>query len=136
MKTSIKLKFRPSVKLDKEGTLYYQLIFNRRVKHLNTPYKIKQSEWDDKNGCIIFSNVDPIRNHQLESIVRCVRWDIQRLENIVDEYVEEALSLEDVEKRTIMLALERNKGKRRNAAKELNISERTLYRKIKEYGIE
>ena len=86
MKTSIKLKFRPSVKLDKEGTLYYQLIFNRRVKHLNTPYKIMLSEWDDKNGCIVFSNVDPIRNHQLESIVRCIQWDIQRLEKIVGEY--------------------------------------------------
>ena len=57
-------------------------------------------------------------------------------ESVVDEYVEEALSLDDVEKRTILMALERNKGKRRNAAKELNISERTLYRKIKEYGIE
>ena len=88
MKTSIKLKFRPSVKLDKEGTLYYQLIFNRRVKHLNTPYKIMLSEWDDKNGCIIFSNVDPIRNHQLESIVRCILWDIQRLEKIIREYDE------------------------------------------------
>ena len=86
MKTSIKLKFRPSVKLDKGGTLYYQLIFNRRVKHLNTPYKIMLSEWDDKNGCIVFSNVDPIRNHQLESIVRCIQWDIQRLEKIVGEY--------------------------------------------------
>ena len=53
-----------------------------------------------------------------------------------DEYVEEAVSLDDVEKKTIIMALERNKGKRRNAAKELNISERTLYRKIKEYGIE
>lgn len=86
MKTSIKLKFRPSVKVDKEGTLYYQLIFNRRVKHLNTPYKIMLSEWDDKNGCIVFSNVDPIRNHQLESIVRCIQWDIQRLEKIVREF--------------------------------------------------
>lgn len=56
--------------------------------------------------------------------------------NLVEEYVEETLSLEDVEKKAILLALERNKGKRRNAAKELNISERTLYRKIKEYGIE
>lgn len=56
--------------------------------------------------------------------------------NVVDEYVEEALSLNDVEKRTILAALERNRGKRRNAARELNISERTLYRKIKEYGIE
>lgn len=86
MKTSITLKFRPSVKLDKEGSLYYQLIFNRRVKHLNTPYKIMLSEWDDKNGCIVFSNVDPIRNHQLESIVRCIQWDIQRLEKIVREF--------------------------------------------------
>ena len=58
------------------------------------------------------------------------------VEHLVDEYVEEALSLDDVEKKTILLALERNRGKRRNAAKELNISERTLYRKIKEYGIE
>lgn len=56
--------------------------------------------------------------------------------NVVEEYVEEAMSLDDMEKKAILLALERNKGKRRNAAKELNISERTLYRKIKEYGIE
>lgn len=53
-----------------------------------------------------------------------------------DEYVEEAVSLDDMERKAIISALERNKGKRRNAAKELNISERTLYRKIKEYGIE
>lgn len=57
-------------------------------------------------------------------------------DSVEEEYVEEALSLDDVEKKTILMALERNKGKRRNAAKELNISERTLYRKIKEYGIE
>jgi transcriptional regulator with PAS, ATPase and Fis domain len=41
-----------------------------------------------------------------------------------------------MEKKAILSALERNKGKRRQAAKDLNISERTLYRKIKEYGIE
>lgn len=56
--------------------------------------------------------------------------------SVIEEYVEEAMSLDDMEKKAILLALERNKGKRRNAAKELNISERTLYRKIKEYGIE
>lgn len=56
--------------------------------------------------------------------------------SVVDEYVEETMSLDGMEKKAILLALERNKGKRRNAAKELNISERTLYRKIKEYGIE
>lgn len=59
------------------------------------------------------------------------------IENIeAGEYIEETLSLEEMEKRAIVSALERHKGKRRDAAKELNISERTLYRKIREYGIE
>ncbi len=40
------------------------------------------------------------------------------------------------EKENIRLTLERNSGRRKAAAKELNISERTLYRKIKEYGLE
>jgi transcriptional regulator with PAS, ATPase and Fis domain len=62
-----------------------------------------------------------------------------------DEYTEEEtkepepesnLSLDEVEKEMIRKALERNKGKRRNAALELKISERTLYRKIKEYELE
>lgn len=53
-----------------------------------------------------------------------------------EEYIEEPLSLDEVEKETIQRALEKNKGKRRAAAKDLNISERTLYRKIKEYGLE
>ncbi|GHU69771.1 sigma-54-dependent Fis family transcriptional regulator [Bacteroidia bacterium] len=45
-------------------------------------------------------------------------------------------SLEEVEKELIIQALARHKGKRRNAAQDLKISERTLYRKIKEYGLE
>ena len=52
------------------------------------------------------------------------------------EYVEETLSLDEMEKRAIVSALERHNGRRRDAARELNISERTLYRKIREYGIE
>ena len=53
-----------------------------------------------------------------------------------EEYVEETLSLDEVEKEMIRKALDRHHGKRKNAAKDLNISERTLYRKIKEYGLE
>ena len=52
-----------------------------------------------------------------------------------EEFVEESLSLEDKEKELISKALEKHKGKRKNAAIELGISERTLYRKIKEYDI-
>lgn len=53
-----------------------------------------------------------------------------------EEYVEESLSIEDQEKRLIIKALEKNRGRRKKAADELHISERTLYRKIKEYGLE
>lgn len=59
-------------------------------------------------------------------------------ENILDteEFVEESLSLEDKEIEMIRKALEKHKGKRKYAAQELGISERTLYRKIKEYDID
>ena len=49
--------------------------------------------------------------------------------------VEESLSLADMEKSMIIKSLEKYKGKRKDAADELGISERTLYRKIKEYEI-
>ena len=53
-----------------------------------------------------------------------------------EEYVEESLSLDEVEKEMIRKALEKHHGKRKAAAQDLNISERTLYRKIKEYGLD
>jgi transcriptional regulator with PAS, ATPase and Fis domain len=60
-----------------------------------------------------------------------VRTDIQDTEEIV----EESLSLSGNEMDLIIKALEKHNHKRKIAAKELGISERTLYRKIKEYGI-
>ncbi len=51
------------------------------------------------------------------------------------EVIEESLSLQDKECEMIKTALEKHRGKRKNAANELGISERTLYRKIKEYNI-
>jgi transcriptional regulator with PAS, ATPase and Fis domain len=59
-------------------------------------------------------------------------------DNIEDTevYVEENLSLEDKEKEMILKALDKYHGKRKLAAQELGISERTLYRKIKEYELD
>lgn len=51
------------------------------------------------------------------------------------EEVEESLMLSEREKEFILKALKKHKGRRRDAANELGISERTLYRKIKEYDI-
>ncbi|RXQ87835.1 sigma-54-dependent Fis family transcriptional regulator [Ancylomarina salipaludis] len=52
-----------------------------------------------------------------------------------EEFVEESLSLVDKEMELIRKALEKHNGKRKYAAQDLGISERTLYRKIKEYDI-
>ena len=59
---------------------------------------------------------------------------------VAEEYhdvdLQTPLTLEDMERQMIKKTLEKHRGKRKAAADELEISERTLYRKIKEYGIE
>lgn len=62
--------------------------------------------------------------------------DVHILENIQEEINDRAISLKELEKDTIKRSLERNSGNKKIAAQELKITERTLYRKIKEYGLE
>tara|TARA_B110000046_G_C13005422_1_gene404195 strand:+ start:1337 stop:2584 length:1248 start_codon:yes stop_codon:yes gene_type:complete len=64
-------------------------------------------------------------------------YQINRADEIEhhEEVVEENLSIEEKEKELIKKALEKYHGRRKGAAKELGISERTLYRKIKEYNL-
>jgi DNA-binding NtrC family response regulator len=52
------------------------------------------------------------------------------------ETIEESLSIADKERELIIKSLKKHRNKRKDAASDLGISERTLYRKIKEYGIE
>ena len=59
-----------------------------------------------------------------------------KVEDIPHETEDESLSLEDKEKEMILKALKKNNNKRKYAANDLGISERTLYRKIKQYAIE
>jgi transcriptional regulator with PAS, ATPase and Fis domain len=82
-----------------------------------------------ENDSTSFVSKEPVSKHiHIEPVEK---------ENIQDteEFVEESLSLEDKEIEMINKALEKHKGKRKYAAQELGISERTLYRKIKEYDI-
>ena len=51
------------------------------------------------------------------------------------EEIEESLNIMDKEKELIIKALKKHRGKRKDAALDLGISERTLYRKLKEYDI-
>ena len=74
--------------------------------------------------------------HTVQQPPSAVRRDDDDIQD-TEEYVEETpLALDEVEKDIIRRALEKHHGKRKSAAKELNISERTLYRKIKEYGLD
>ena len=59
----------------------------------------------------------------------------RNVEDVTHVYEEETLSIQDKEKELILRALKKNNNRRKMAADDLGISERTLYRKIKQYGI-
>ena len=63
-------------------------------------------------------------------------YELEKVEDITHEADEEELSLEKKEKELIIKALKKNNNKRKYAAGDLGISERTLYRKIKQYEID
>jgi len=87
----------------------------------------------------LYSTVDdlPVDAENLVNNRTTVRKEREE-EHILDteEIIEESLSLEAKEIELIIKALEKHNGKRKYAAQDLGISERTLYRKIKEYDIE
>ena len=72
---------------------------------------------------------EPLKD-ETKSLVVHSKEDIPNAEEI-----EDSLSLMDMEKQMIKKALDKHQGRRKNAAEELGISERTLYRKIREYDI-
>ncbi len=94
----------------------------------NTPLKTKKTYEED------FLNIDD----DFEISAPENKPFIKEPSNVEDttEFVDESLSIADKEKELIIKALEKHHGKRKYAAQDLGISERTLYRKLKEYDIE
>jgi transcriptional regulator with PAS, ATPase and Fis domain len=86
----------------------------------------------------LYATVDELSDETENLISGPIKVRKEREEHILDteEIVEESLSLEDKEIELIIKALDKHNGKRKYAAQDLGISERTLYRKIKEYDIE
>lgn len=83
---SIKLKFRASSKAGKEGSLYYQVIYNRMVRQISTPHKIFTEEWNPDIEDLIIKPPSSRLNY-LESINRTIRCDMERIHRIVSKWV-------------------------------------------------
>ncbi len=107
--------------------LVLDLMENRESPISRDQAQIIRNLYNTENG-----NIVPDEPHS-----KPIHIDHLDKDNIQDteEYVEESLSLEEKEIELIKKALEKHNGKRKYAAQELGISERTLYRKIKEYDI-
>ncbi|MDD5571633.1 MAG: sigma-54 dependent transcriptional regulator [Bacteroidales bacterium] len=116
-----------------EREILYNILFDMR-KDVNDLKKVVFGILQNPDKSIkVNENVESFINKTTELTTKSQAGKTNFNEPI--EFVEESLSIQEKEKDLIIKALEKNKGKRRNAAKELGISERTLYRKIKEYNI-
>ncbi|MDE6239741.1 MAG: site-specific integrase [Muribaculaceae bacterium] len=78
---SIKVKFRPSTVPGQEGSIYYQILHERKVRQLSTEYKIFSEEWDEKRGLIIATK-DSCRMILITKVRESVRSDVERLTKI------------------------------------------------------
>jgi transcriptional regulator with PAS, ATPase and Fis domain len=77
----------------------------------------------------VMLNINPVQNQSTND-------QEEEVHDIVHEAEDDSLSIQKKEKELIVRALTKNKNKRKYAARDLGISERTLYRKIKEYDLE
>ena len=81
---SVKVKFRPSSIDGKEGSIYYQVIYNRVVRHVRADYRIFESEWNGKTSTVSFPSLASMdRKNYLQSVESRIEWDIKRLNVII-----------------------------------------------------
>lgn len=131
-----------------EREILYQILFDMK-KDVNDLKKLVNDLMERKDG---ISRIEPDEQSLLSRLypeqevrfdpavgtpsqIHAKRVDESQIED-TEEIIEESLSLADKEIELIIKSLKKNLGKRKLAAQELGISERTLYRKIKEFGIE
>jgi len=99
-------------------------------------YTTENQQVQNPNSLLYFENNDQTQVHH-PTIISENNDDYNDVEDIeIEEAKPESLSLQNNEKDLIIKALEKHKGRRNKAADELGISQRTLYRKIKQYNLE
>lgn len=80
---SIKLKFRPSTIEGKVGSLYYQVIYMRKVRQVSTNFRITRSEWDSKLEDLIIKDDDSSRANYLQYVQNHIEYDKKCFKRIV-----------------------------------------------------
>ena len=129
--TSGLIKFEDNNKADlSEREILYKVLFDMK-KDLTELKKITFNLINKEENTEIMQSVSPTIFNDSEDtdIIINQHKKLKTLE------VEESLSLFEQEKKLIEKSLLKHKGKRKNASAELGISERTLYRKLKEFGL-
>ncbi len=100
--------------------------------------KFNQMVFDEVNDDSNFSNMVPVQNTQQPVVMGTNNNEITFHNDDIHQHVEveESLNIMDKEKELIIKALKKHRSRRKDAALDLGISERTLYRKLKDYDIE
>jgi len=131
---------------ENEREILYKILFELRgnVNEMRHEMSQLKKRLDDAQGAAVASQPMPAPTTQLAPITPITPIATQHpvLEDaMAEEYVEpehepENLNLSTIGRQMLEKALERNHGNRRKAAQELGISDRTLYRRLKQYGLE
>lgn len=88
--TSVKVKFSPSSIILKEGTLHYQIIHHRKVRHIRTGYKLFSSEWISASGEIdVSAGSGEDRKNYLIALKKQIDKDLVKIEKCINRLVQE-----------------------------------------------
>ena len=107
--------------------------FSHQEKNLINRVFTPETQVQNPGSMLYFENQKQYQN----SVISKADEDYEDVEDIeIEETKEDSLSLQNNERELIVRALDKHKGRRNKAADELGISQRTLYRKIKQYNLE
>ena len=108
--------------------------FSHQEKNLINRVFTPDPQVQNPSSMLYFENQ---KQYQNSTVISKADEDYEDVEDIeIEETKEDSLSLQNNERELIVKALEKHKGRRNKAADELGISQRTLYRKIKQYNLE
>lgn len=142
-----------SHEFNSERDILYKLFFDMKkdVTELKRMFLevLQNPEMIEQNHALLKDLKElPVHNETFHPVPASINYNLQPLQSVAQplivsdgeiqdhQDVEESLNIMDKEKELIIKALKKHRSKRKDAALDLGISERTLYRKLKEYDIE